>query len=79
MEETGVRIRNLRYLGSQPWGLSGTLSLAFAAELDGPDTITWDREELAEACWVDRKDVPPVPNEESITMKIISAFRNGEW
>jgi len=79
MEETGVRIRNLRYLGSQPWGLSGTLSLAFSAELDGPDTITWDREELAEACWVDRKDVPPVPNEESITMKIISAFRNGEW
>ena len=79
MEETGVRIKNLRYLGSQPWGLSGTLSLAYAAELDGSDKITWDEEELSEACWVHRKDVPPVPNEESITMTIISAFRRGEW
>ena len=79
MEETGVRIKNLRYLGSQPWGLSGTLSLAYAAELDGSDEITWDTEELSEACWVHRKDVPPVPNEESITMTIISAFRRGEW
>ena len=79
MEETGVRIKNLRYLGSQPWGLSGTLSLAFSAELDGSDEITWDTEELSEACWMDRKEIPPVPNEESITMKIISAFRRGEW
>ena len=79
MEETGVRIKNLRYIGSQPWGLSGTLSLAYAAELDGSDEITWDEEELSEACWVHRKDVPPVPNEESITMTIISAVRRGEW
>jgi len=79
LEETGVRIKNLRYIGSQPWGLSGTLSLAFSAELDGSDAITWDKEELSEACWMDRKDIPPVPNEESITMKIISAFRHGEW
>ena len=60
-------------------GLSGTLSLAFSAELDGSDEITWDTEELSEACWMDRKEIPPVPNEESITMKIISAFRRGEW
>ena len=79
LEETGVRIKNLRYIGSQPWGLSGTLSLAFSAELDGSDAITWDEEELSEACWMHRKDVPPVPNEESITMRIISGFRNGEW
>ncbi len=79
LEETGVHIKNLRYLGSQPWGLSGTLSLAFTAELDGSDNIVRDKEELSEACWMDRKDIPPVPNEESITMTIISAFRRGEW
>ena len=79
MEETGVRIRNLRYFGSQPWGLSGTLSLAFTAELDGPDDITCDEEELAEARWMERGEIPPVPNEESITMKIIASFRRGEW
>lgn len=79
MEETGVRIKNLRYIGSQPWGLSGTLSLAFSAELDGSDELSCDEEELAEACWMARGDIPPVPNEESITMKIIAAFRRGEW
>ncbi|MBQ8173658.1 MAG: NAD(+) diphosphatase [Mailhella sp.] len=79
LEETGVRIKNLRYLGSQPWGLSGTLSLAFAAELDGSDKIICDQEELAEALWMKREDIPPVPDEESITMKIIAGFCRGDW
>lgn len=79
MEETGVRIKNLRYFGSQPWGLSGTLSLAFTAELDGSDEIHFDEEELSEACWLTRGEIPPVPNEESITMKMIASFRRGEW
>ncbi|MBQ4616565.1 MAG: NAD(+) diphosphatase [Mailhella sp.] len=79
LEETGVRIKNIRYIGSQPWGLSGTLSLAFTAELDGPGQLEWDKEELAEALWLDRADIPPVPDEESITMKIISSFRRGEF
>lgn len=79
MEEAGLRIRDLRYVGSQPWGLSGTLSLAFTAELDGSDEIVMDCEELAEACWISRHDIPPVPNEDSITMKLIASFKRGEW
>ena len=78
MEETGLRIKNLRYVGSQPWGFSGTLATGFAAELDGPDTIRLDTSELAEARWVSRADIPPCPDESSLTMTMISRFARGE-
>lgn len=77
MEETGLRIRNLRYAGSQPWGLSGTLAIGFFAELDGPDTIHLDTGELAEACWVNRTDIPPYPDDSSLTMSMIERFARG--
>lgn len=78
MEETGLRIRNLRYAGSQPWGLSGTLATGFFAELDGPDTIRLDTSELSEARWVRRADIPPCPDTASLTMTMISRFARGE-
>lgn len=78
MEETGLRIKNLRYAGSQPWGLSGTLATGFFAELDGPDAIRLDTSELAEARWVDRADIPPCPDLSSLTMTMIDRFARGE-
>lgn len=78
MEETGLRIKNLRYAGSQPWGLSGTLAAGFVAELDGPDTIRLDTSELAEARWLKRADIPPLPGTDSLTMDMIARFIRGE-
>ena len=78
MEETGLRIKNLRYQGSQPWGFSGSLVSAFSAELDGPDTIRLDTSELAEARWVRRADIPPCPALDSFTMHLIHRFARGE-
>ena len=78
MEETGLRIRNLRYAGSQPWGFSGTLAVGFFAELDGPEDIRLDTSELAEARWVKRADIPPCPDDSSLTMNMISRFARGE-
>ena len=78
MEETGLRIKNLRYAGSQPWGLSGTLAVGFFAELDGPDTIRLDTSELAEACWMERGDIPPCLDLSSLTMTMIDRFARGE-
>lgn len=78
MEETGLRIKNLRYVGSQPWGFSGSLAAGFVAELDGPETIRLDTSELAEASWVKRDDIPPCPDESSLTMSMIARFARGE-
>ncbi len=36
-EETGIRIRGLKYFGSQPWGFSGSVIAGYTAELDGSD------------------------------------------
>lgn len=78
MEETGLRIKNLRYAGSQPWGFSGSLAAGFVADLDGPESIRLDTSELAEARWVKRADIPPCPDDSSLTMTMITRFARGE-
>ena len=78
MEETGLRIKNLRYVGSQPWGFSGSLVAGFVAELDGPEDIRLDTSELAEAAWVNRADIPPCPDDSSLTMSMITRFARNE-
>ena len=78
MEETGLKVKNLRYFGRQPWGFSGTLALGYVAELDGPDDIRLDTSELAEALWVDRSRIPPCPDSASLTMEMITRFSRGE-
>ena len=39
MEECGLRVKNIRYYKSQPWGFSGDLLSGFFCDLDGDDTI----------------------------------------
>ena len=51
-EECGVRVKNVRYFASQPWGLSGSLMLGFFAELDGDPQITLQDGELDWAGWI---------------------------
>ena len=57
LEECGVRVKNIRYFGSQPWGLTGALMLGFFAELDGNDTVSLNDGELSWAGWIARADI----------------------
>lgn len=79
MEETGVKVKNIRYFHSQPWGVPGNLTLGFTAELDGSDQITVDTGELAEARWFEREEVPVPDDSVSITAALIKAFVNREF
>jgi NAD+ diphosphatase len=56
-EETGVRIRDIRYVASQPWPFPASLMLGFSALLDGNPAITLDPVEMAEASWFTRSEV----------------------
>lgn len=56
-EEVGVRIRDIRYLGSQPWPFPASLMVGFVARLDGDATLTLDPVEMAEAGWFTRAEV----------------------
>lgn len=79
-EETGLRVKNIRYYGSQPWGLTGGLSLAYTAELDGPDVLRVDADELAEARWFRRDEVPVNERDRaSVTQDMMRAFAAGKF
>ena len=74
-EEAGLKIKNIRYIGNQPWGFSCTQMIAFAAELDGSDKITLDADELEAAAWFSREDIPLPPDFASIGGKMIRCFK----
>ena len=78
LEETGVRIKNLRYAAAQPWAFSDSLLLGFFAELDGPDAITLQQSELSEAAWVPRAEIRHQPEDFSLTGELIDRFVRGE-
>ena len=54
-EESGVRVRDPRYLASQPWPFPSSLMLAFEADADGDAPVVGD--ELEAARWFDRAEI----------------------
>lgn len=78
LEEVGLRVKNIHYIKSQPWGISQSLMLGFTAELDGPDEIRLQESELAEARWFPRDEVPQYGNTASIAFDVMERFRRGE-
>lgn len=76
-EETGVRVKNIKYYKSQPWSFSDSVLFAFTAELDGSDEIAPHDNELSSAEWIDRKDIKDVNQGVSITNELICAFKDG--
>lgn len=78
MEEVGLEVKNLQYFGSQPWGFSDSVISGFFAQLSGSDRIRLDRDELSEAVWLNRNEIPEQNNDISITAAMIEAFRTGK-
>jgi NAD+ diphosphatase len=56
LEESGIEVGRVRYLGSQPWPFPSSLMMGFLAEALSEE-ITIDPEELAEARWFGRDEV----------------------
>ena len=44
LEEVGLKVKNITYYKSQPWGFAGDMLLGFFCELDGSDEIKMDAE-----------------------------------
>lgn len=77
MEEVGLKVKNLRFYKSQPWTFTDTLLMGFYAELDGDDTITVEEDELSEALWFRRDEIPQDYSPISLTGEMIEMFRQG--
>ena len=78
MEEVGLKVKNIRYYKSQPWGIAGNLLLGYFCDLDGDDTIRIDENELSEAGWYDRHNLPAKDDGISLTREMIRVFSEGK-
>jgi len=79
MEEVGLRVKNIRYYKSQPWGIDGNVLMGFYCDLDGDDTIHIDERELALAEWHHRGALPAKDDGLTLTREMIRAFDEGNY
>ena len=77
MEEVGLRVKNIRYYKSQPWGRDGAVLMGFFCDLDGSDEIHLDEKELALAEWHDRHALPAHDDGISLTREMMRVFEEG--
>ena len=77
MEEVGLRVKNIRYYKSQPWGVDGNVLMGFYCDLDGDDTIHLDTTELSLAQWHQRSNLPAHDDGISLTREMIRVFEEG--
>jgi len=77
MEEVGLEIHDIRYLGDQPWGISGSQMFAFHAQADDRVPLRIQESELKDARWFDRADVEPLQHKASIAYELMERFRKG--
>lgn len=72
-EEVGLKVRNLRYLGSQSWPFPNSLMLGFHAEYAAGEIVCQENE-IADAQWFHYTDLPNVPPGTAISRWLIDDF-----
>ncbi len=78
MEEAGLRVKNIRYYKSQPWGKASDILSGFFCDLDGSTEITMEEDELSIAEWFDRDKVIGQPDDMSLTNEMMMVFKEGK-
>lgn len=90
-EEVRVRVRDFRYLGSQPWPLPRSLMLGFFARADDGQQLRVDGEEIKSARWYTREELAAaaesgelrLPGRVSIARQLIERWYGdglpGDW
>lgn len=76
MEEVGLKVKDITYYKTQPWPFTDTLLIGYFAEVDGDDTVTLQEDELSEATWFSREDIPVNNAKISLTNEMIELFRD---
>ncbi len=56
-EEVGLRVTDIRYVGSQPWPFPQSLMLGYTARAEGDLTLRLDPTEIEEARWFTRAEL----------------------
>lgn len=82
LEEAGVEVTDINYLGSQPWPFPASLMIAFEAITNTPESAKADGEEIEEIRWFSRADMKAaildnsliLPLEISVARQMIKAW-----
>jgi NAD+ diphosphatase len=72
-EEAGIKIKDVRYFGSQPWPFPHSLMIGFTAQYAGGE-IRINDGELEDAGWFTVDRLPGQPGKISIARKLIEWF-----
>lgn len=80
-EETGLRVTNVRYRGSQPWPFPSSIMLGFHAQAEADAVIRIDGDEIEDARWFTRADIAAfdqrglrLPSADSIARRLLIAW-----
>ena len=70
MEESGIRVKNLRYVTPQPWPFPQSLMTAFMADYADGEIVV-DKKELLTADWYRYDDLPLLPPPGTVARRLI--------
>lgn len=73
MEEVGLKVKNIKYFGSQPWPYPNSLMIGFTADYDSGE-IEVDGKEIIDAQWFGAEDLFQVPSPMSIAGELIQWY-----
>ena len=77
-EEVGIRVKNLRYYKSLPWGFDSGILIGFFAEAEEGEEVKADQCELSEARWFKREEMTPIDEPVFLGAEMMELFRKGE-
>jgi NAD+ diphosphatase len=67
-EESGIKVEELNYLGSQPWPFPASIMISFSALATNPNEARPDGEEIAEIIWLTRGEMRSAIAENTLTL-----------
>ena len=70
MEETGLRVKNITYFGSQSWPYPSGLMVGFIADYENGE-IKLQADELSSGAFYSKDNLPEIPRKLSIARKLI--------
>ena len=73
MEEVGIKIKNIKYYGSQLWAFPDSMMIGFTAEYESGE-IQVDNKEILHADFYNKDTLPDLPLKGSIARRLIDEF-----
>lgn len=77
-EEVGLKVKDITYYKSQPWGITSAQMIGFFARLDGSNEIHRQESELSEARWFTKDEIDWEVPTTSLSYEMIDVFMKGK-